>query len=219
MASSTCRILELTEKSCDVFPFSEDYEPMKQVPIAKVATAYDHPTSGETFILVFGQAIYLENNLEHTLICPNQARYNGVVVDDVPRHLSHDKRSTHSLYFPDQDVRLPLWMKGVISYLNTHYPSQYEIDNCRWLVVTNDANWEPYDDLFAEQEQLVAEHESLPLTSYDCHLYSLSTAEIDMTTSVYRTCSSLETTGRKLLVTDDSIAKIFQCSPQVATRT
>jgi hypothetical protein len=223
VAGSTCRVLEFTENFCDVFPFSENYEPMKQVPIAKVATAYDHPSSGETFILVFGQAIYLGDKLEHTLICPNQARYNGVVVDDVPRHLSHDNKSTHSLYFPDQDVRLPLQLKGVISYLNTRYPSQQEVDNCRWLVVTNDANWDPYDDSFAEQEQLVNEHEQtshLPM-SYDHHLYSLSTKEIDMATSVYRVCSSIATatTGRKLLVTDDSIAKIFQCSPQVATRT
>jgi hypothetical protein len=69
VAGSTCRVLEFTENSCDV----EDYEPMKQVPIVKVATAYDHPSSRETFILVFGQAIYLGDKLEHTLICPNQA--------------------------------------------------------------------------------------------------------------------------------------------------
>ncbi len=99
-----------------------------------------------------------------------------MVVDDAPRHLSQDNKSTHSLYFPDLDVRLPLQLKGVISYFNTRYPSQQEVDNCRWLVVTNDANWDPYDDSFAEQEQLVNEHEQtshLPM-SYDHHLYSLS---------------------------------------------
>jgi hypothetical protein len=104
VAGSTCRVIEFTEKSCDVFPFSESYEPLTQVPIAKVGTAFDNPTTGETYILVFGQALYLGDKLDHTLICPNQARCNGVIVDDVPRHLSHDKKSTHSLYFPDDDI-------------------------------------------------------------------------------------------------------------------
>jgi hypothetical protein len=31
---------------------------MEKVPVAKVGTAYDHPETGETFILVFGQALY-----------------------------------------------------------------------------------------------------------------------------------------------------------------
>ncbi|MFN9982381.1 MAG: hypothetical protein ACK53Y_20810, partial [bacterium] len=59
VAGSTCRVLELTEKSCDVYPFSNSYDPISQVPIAKVATAYDDPVTGETLILVFGQALYL----------------------------------------------------------------------------------------------------------------------------------------------------------------
>ncbi len=72
--------------------------------MAKVATAYDHPSTGD-IILIFGQALYLG---DHTLICPNQARYNSVVVDDIPCHLSYDDKSTHSMYFPDQDVHVPL---------------------------------------------------------------------------------------------------------------
>jgi hypothetical protein len=93
------------------------------------------------------------DTIEHTLICPNQLRHNGVVVDDVPRHLSHDGKSTHSLYFPDEQVRLPLRLKGVISYLETRLPTQDEINNCRWLTATNDTVWDPYSDSFAEQEK------------------------------------------------------------------
>ncbi len=59
VAGSTCRVIEYTEEVCDVFPFSSEYQPMKQVPVAKVATAYDHPQTGETFILIFVQALYL----------------------------------------------------------------------------------------------------------------------------------------------------------------
>jgi hypothetical protein len=138
VAGSTCRVIEYMNKSCDVFPFLENYDPMEKVPVARVATAYDHPSTGETFILVFGQSLYLGDKLEHALICPNQARLNGVVVDDIPKHLSHDGSSTHSIYFPDENGCLPLCLRGVISYLPTRYPSYGEINNCRWLVVTGD---------------------------------------------------------------------------------
>jgi len=64
--------LEFTEKSCDVYPFSEEYEPLKQIPVAKLATAFDYPITRETFILVFGQALYLGDQLKHILICPSK---------------------------------------------------------------------------------------------------------------------------------------------------
>jgi len=40
---------------------------MMKIPVAKLATACDHPITGETFILVFIQALYLGEKLEHTL--------------------------------------------------------------------------------------------------------------------------------------------------------
>jgi hypothetical protein len=55
---------------------------MKHIPISKVATAYNHPSSGKTFILVFSHAIYLGDKLEHTLIFLHQAWYNGVVINN-----------------------------------------------------------------------------------------------------------------------------------------
>ena len=142
-----------TLKSCAMFsPFLGNYEPLTPVPVAKVATAYDHPKTGETYILIFSQALYLGDQSEHTLICPNQAHMNGVIVDDVPYHLSHDTSLTHSIYFPDDDVHLPLQLRGVISYIETHMPSQFEIDNCKWLVITGDEEWNPYDDSFKKMK-------------------------------------------------------------------
>ncbi len=148
VAGSSCKVLEFTEKSCDVYPYADSYEPIKNVPIAKVATAYDHPT-GETFIIIFGQALYMGDTMEHSLICPNQARVNGVIVEDVPKHLSPGKSSSHSIFFPDDDVQLPLQLNGVISCFPTRFPLDHELNNCRWLVMTNDLPWEPSSPEFA----------------------------------------------------------------------
>ena len=72
--------------------------------MAKTATAYDHPYDHETYILVTAQLLYFGDKLENTLLCPNQMWSHGIEVDDVPRHLSIDGKSSHSIYIPAEDV-------------------------------------------------------------------------------------------------------------------
>lgn len=81
--NETALILEYTDRVVDVKPFSNDYQPLEEIPIVKAALAYDAVT-GETFILLFGQALYFGSKIDHIRLNPNQIRMNGVEVDDVP---------------------------------------------------------------------------------------------------------------------------------------
>jgi hypothetical protein len=118
-AGKNARVLSYSNKVCEVSPYHPQYKAMQNVPIAQMGVAYTHPDSGITYILVLNQALYVRE-LPHTLINPNQLRSNGIVVDDCPRHLSpNPERATHSIYIPELDLRLPLSMKGIISYLPT----------------------------------------------------------------------------------------------------
>jgi len=139
-------------------------------------------------------------------------------VDDVPKHLSHDKRSTHSIFFPEENVRLPFKLKGVISYLDTRLPSFNEVNNCRWLIVTGDEDWDLYNDSFAENEDFTAD-ETVPnseMTRHGREICSTFTEETDIASKLYRSCSSISTVGRRLNATDKDIANIFGCSPSAA---
>lgn len=205
-------VLEYTEKVCDVHPFSESYQPLTLVPIAKVATVYDHPLTGETLILIFGQALYLGDQLEHTLICPNQAHYNNIIIDDAPIHLSH-------IYFPDDNIRLPLQLRGIISYIDSQFPTKHEINNCWWLIVTGDDDWQPYDESFLERELSANSHDDhVPLFDPEQEERQIYAYETDLMAQIHRSCCSLSSTARKLLTTDKTIARIFGCNPQVAMR-
>jgi len=86
--NDTAYILEYTNRVVEVAPFSDSWQAMEEIPIIRAALAYDDPVTGETFILMVGQALYFGDKLKHTLLNPNQMRANGVIVDDVPRHLS-----------------------------------------------------------------------------------------------------------------------------------
>jgi hypothetical protein len=114
-------IVEYTGKTCNVAGYNKNNpnDELVDVPIVNAAAAYNAST-GQTNILVSSQALYLGNVIEYRLLCPNQMRYNGVIVDDVPRHLAPDPTiATHLIYMPEDDLCIPLDMQGVVSYFDT----------------------------------------------------------------------------------------------------
>jgi hypothetical protein len=107
VAGPNCVVLEFTEQVVNVSAFSEKLETMENIPIVTAATAIDNPKTGETTILVIGQAIYTGDKVHNTLSCPNQMRANGIHVVDIPMHLApSSKPSTHSTHCPDDNFNI-----------------------------------------------------------------------------------------------------------------
>jgi len=151
-AGANCIVLEFTQQVVDVTPYNKNkYEPETNIPIVKAATAYTD-SSGNTYILILNQALYLPD-LDHSLLNPNQMRMNGVTVDDCPQHLSDPRcPSTHSIFSPDLDIRIPLELGGVISRICTQCPTKEELEHCLWLNLTSDLEWDPHSESFAVNE-------------------------------------------------------------------
>ena len=68
--------------------------------------------------------VFVDPDLPSSLICPNQLRANGLIVDDVP--VRYKKDSTHSI--TAGNLVIPLSSKGYVSYFNVRSPSDDEID-------------------------------------------------------------------------------------------
>ena len=58
VAGSNCVVLSYTGKECDVTPYRDDYQPVQNIPIVSAATAWQSPTTGQTYILVFNEALW-----------------------------------------------------------------------------------------------------------------------------------------------------------------
>ena len=56
------------------------------VPVTTAATLYQDPDTGEMYILVFHKVLYFGGHIKTSLLNPNQLRYGGVAVSEVPRH-------------------------------------------------------------------------------------------------------------------------------------
>jgi hypothetical protein len=152
-AGSAFRLVdEKVGRVADVAGFHPDMEKMKDIPIVTVATAIDLSHVNETVILVFHEALYFGKRMEESLLNPNQMRAQGIVVDTCPKQFSNGK-SMHGIYFPDDDLFLPLRMHGVISYLSTYLPTEHQMETCRWIVMSSEEEWNPYDDKYAKNER------------------------------------------------------------------
>ena len=157
-AGQTFILQEPTGLVVDVGGFHPSLPIMKDIPIGLAATAYDLPT-GETIILGVHQALFFGASMEHSLCQPNQLREYGIIVDDCPKQYSNGK-TLHGLLFPDDNLHIPFKLHGCLSYFpSSRLPStREELDNCRWVHMSGEGEWDPYSDHFAAAESAMHSH-------------------------------------------------------------
>jgi hypothetical protein len=142
--------ISFTGEVVDVFGFHPDMAPIKSLPIATVATAYNH-SNGNTYILEAAESLYFGTDMENSLIPPAQLWDNGIQCDITP-HQFASGTSIHGIYDPDTDVHLPFQLHGIISYLPIRTPAEAKLESSPRIYLTNDAPWNPYDDRFSQTE-------------------------------------------------------------------
>jgi hypothetical protein len=98
-------MLEAPNRTVDVYPYLGEYQPLKGIPVATVGTVYTNPVTGQQALLIFHETLFFGEQLQDSLLCPNQLCDNGVIVHDIPRQF--DKDSTQSVYVPEQDAHSP----------------------------------------------------------------------------------------------------------------
>ena len=86
----------------DISPYIKQYKPIQDVPIVQAGTAWQSPDTGQIYILIFNEALWMGDTLDHTLASPSRLRHYGVTVQDNP---AFDK----PLYFMSEDTE-SLWL-------------------------------------------------------------------------------------------------------------
>ena len=220
-ADTTCagpevRILDYTGQVCTVHGFSDSLSKMENVPIVNGITSYIHPESGETFVLVLNNALYMGSKLEHSLLCPNQSRSHGVIVDDVPIHLGPN--ATHSINFPNEGLTIPLKLRGCLLYLDCHYTTDQEMEECTWVDLTGPGNWDPYSDEF-EREELRTIALKAGRAIHSMNTINKADYECDPETSKILEVYATKTTGKKSDIKPESLSKLWGIPLDTAQKT
>lgn len=131
-------ILNHTNQTADVFPYEKSYQPIANVPIVSGATAWDDPIDGTTYILVFHEALFYGTKLDHSLINPNQIRYNGIDFWDNPYDCHHN-----TCIEVHDGPTIPLTLDGTKIAFTSRTPTTDELNSCIHINMTSDEPWNP----------------------------------------------------------------------------
>ena len=191
---------------------------MKNISTVNAAFAYDSD-DGITYIIEVNQALDFTQSMEHSLLCPNQSRVTGIIVNDIPTFLDVTGNSTHSIRIPKSDVDLPLCLNGSISYLPVRYPSEQELEECERIVLTDgEAEWDPHclDGLSRAVSGVLIPHDYDPQEHFlddellSVHLYDDLISSIQVRAMKHRRLND---------ITPEALAKMWRIPIQDAKRT
>jgi hypothetical protein len=115
-------IISDTGRVADVSPFSPDYDSM-MIPIVDAAVSY-LSQDGKLYILVIRNALHVPA-MEHNLLPPFVMREAGIKVNDTPKIQTTEPvtEEDHSIFFHEDEFRIPLSLYGMFSYFPTSKPT------------------------------------------------------------------------------------------------
>jgi hypothetical protein len=118
----------------------------------QAAPAYDNRDTGETTILILKEAIWMGDQMEHTLLNPNQLQAYGITVQDNPFD-----PAPISISPENNEFTLPLNSKGTVLGVATRTPTDQELQTCPHVVLSSEHEWDPQNVWFPRASQTVEE--------------------------------------------------------------
>ena len=129
---------------------------INNISLANGVVAVDREDGQPGYILELNNFLDFSNSMEHSLLCPMQARLNDIRIDDTPTSLSPNSAQAVIL---DDDNAIPIYFHGPIPFIHTRYPTDDDLDTYKWYQLTNNSTWLPYDlDLQVSSVDVSNEH-------------------------------------------------------------
>ena len=218
--------LYFTGEMCDVAPYSDEYEPIKDIPICTAATAYRNQDTGATIILIVHQALWFGNKMAHSLINPNQIRSNGYSLSDDPFDTGRDLGIEFGT-----DETLPFEVDGSIVYFESYTPTNEELMEFRQLELTSESSWNParMNEMIPKRISMVnrcGERET-DLSCFDSLLSNTSDAYSDSklvdrlvsSVRIHSNIAAKETTNRRPAIEPGVLMRRWNVGIETATKT
>ena len=212
-------------QTVEAFPFAKSFGSIKNLPIVNAAVAYDHPVMCRTLILNLNHSIFVGEDSDHCLLCPNQVRANSIQLDDRPRH--YESTSSFSIYVPHLDLHLPFESHGPTAFLPIRRPTDQEYEECDHLDLTDSDGWHPYggydsSSYLSSVKRLPREqgptHDVHPIEEEIMQFSLMSRINSSPIVNMKATASSISIKEQRE-ATPERLSKLWGCGLETAKRT
>ena len=120
--------IQHTGKCSDVNEFAAHFGMMTRVPIVDAIIAYNCPHSGEIFLLVARNDLYIKS-MDHNLVPPFIMRESGLEANEQAKiHPLDPTKHHHSMWDTKSELPIPLQLCETFSVFNTRQLTQEEIN-------------------------------------------------------------------------------------------
>jgi hypothetical protein len=126
----------------DAVPFDETIGKVENLPIVHAIYAVDDPITFATDLIRLCNSIYIPH-MKNALLCPNQARAFGIIIEDTP--LEYDDTSRFAIIASDtENTTFPLQRYGPTAYMHVRRPTEEELTTITPIDLTEEEEWNPY---------------------------------------------------------------------------
>jgi hypothetical protein len=124
--------------------FASNLPSLDNIPIVNCSFAYD-TNNGKTLLLQVNNALYMGENMEHSLLCPNQCEDNDIRIDLRPSLYYPNEIRASTLYCENNNIVIPIHHHGPLPYINVRRPTNEELLVCDIIQLTSTNDWNPYE--------------------------------------------------------------------------
>ena len=131
--------MHFTGSKCDVSLYTDAYNTIKIVSIVTSGTVYTSRETGQTYILVFHEGLWMRYQMENTLINHNQILYYNTEVQD-----NQFSNLPLLIMTEDGDYSMPLDVNGITIFAYKRTLTQRELDKSPHIILTLQHPWDPH---------------------------------------------------------------------------
>ena len=137
-------LAQIEGRTCSVHPFNESYNAMTDINVVNVAYKYEN-CEGDQYILEVNQCLNFIDTMMHSILCTNQVRHAGIMVNDVPKVC--DPNSSQDMIINTHNINnltMPIEMNGPIPYIPVSKPTLIDLENLpRFKLTSDEIEWDP----------------------------------------------------------------------------
>ena len=117
-------------------PYTYAYDAIKILSIVQADIAYDNTETGDKTILIVNEVIWLGDQIEHTLVNPNQLCSYVITVQD-----NQFSKSPTFIWMEYHEFSLLLVSKGTVLVVADRIPTDRELQTFPLIIILSEHKW------------------------------------------------------------------------------